>query len=222
MSPRQLFNRVIFGACALTFIYAAYTLASALITAQRTGIIQVTVGNPRTSLVVTQTDRQAVNFGTGSSNVRVKSGEYQVIASIDGKVAGKTVSVEEGKTTSIKLNPTTPARLPSPSTITFQGTNSLIEQGLTTDQIETLEQAFFDFKQRAQVVTINSSSLYIEGHNPEDPYFSMSFRVTVDATQYRAVIHYADLVNVDLFLYKNGNDLVFDSTVRNVADEGNH
>ena len=111
----------------------------------------------------------------------------------------------------MSLIPTTSALLPSPESIQFSGTSTLINDGLTTNQISDFKTAVFYFKSSAQTVSIDESSVTSEPHTLGAD-FMLEFKVKIDSTSYRAVISYSDLSTINLNLYNlNSNSRVFSS-----------
>jgi hypothetical protein len=194
-------------------LWCVWIVISAIIDSQTTGILYVSSSNSQASLIVSQNDRQALLVGIGVAKVRLKPGSYQVSASIAGKQANSTVEVYKKHTTTSHLNPSRLVKLPSVTTINFEGTGALINNGLTTQQVSNLEQEFFEFKHSAQTVSINTSSVEPGPHNPNiDISFTLNFTVSIDSITYRAAATYTNLETVQLSLYNlQNNALLFNS-----------
>jgi len=103
---------------------------------------------------------------------------------------------------------------PSKANITFLGTDALENYGVTAAQINNLEQALFNYKQLAQTVSIDTSSIAVTPHNPTSSNNSsiINFNVSIDGNSLKARIDYSQITNLRLYLYdiQNGN-LLFDS-----------
>jgi hypothetical protein len=99
----------------------------------------------------------------------------------------------------------------------FQGMNSFIDSGLTTDQVNGLIKAFSKFSPKAQEVSIDTSSLSPDPHDPNssDPSFTITFNVNIDALAYTGIASYSGLDTVRLFLNANGGNQVYDSGIIN-------
>jgi len=88
------------------------------------------------------------------------------------------------------------------TTPTFTGTPSLINDGLTTAQINDLVQAFNDFAPKAKQVTIDTGSITTGPLNPAatTPVFTLMFDVNVDNTTYKATVSHSDALSLTLQL----------------------
>jgi hypothetical protein len=97
---------------------------------------------------------------------------------------------------------------------TFQGMSSFINDGLTTDQVNGLIQAFSKFSPKAKDISINSNSLYPGPHKPGDGSpFTINFNSTIDSTTYKGTVSYSDLSSVRLILFDESGKQAFDSGV---------
>lgn len=107
-------------------------------------------------------------------------------------------------------------QLPSRDTITFSGTTGLINQGISTYQIEALKQAVFLFGQKTNTTVttavVDDSTITIPpyGTNTAPDYFTMSFDMTINTTRYHATLQYSDVASMQLLLSQNNNQ-VYDS-----------
>jgi hypothetical protein len=204
----QVIGWFLFIFCVLGCIWI---VVATIITSQNTGILQIRSANPKAGLIISQNNRQALLVGTGTARVRLKPGSYQISATYGGKQANGVATVYKDRTTGSYLGVLQPVRLPSVATINFEGTGSLINDGLTIEQVNNLEQEFFQYKPRAQ--TVNISSVEPAPHNPNvDTSFSLNFTVSIDSTTYNATVTYTDLETVQLHLYNlQNNALLFNS-----------
>ncbi len=107
---------------------------------------------------------------------------------------------------------------PSKNNVNFVGFDALLNYGVTNAQLNNLEQAFFDFKNTAQTVTIDNDSIKAVPHDPNSASMSdsINFTTKVDSIGYNARIDYSNITELRLYLYSiNGNSLIFDSKTIN-------
>jgi hypothetical protein len=111
---------------------------------------------------------------------------------------------------------------PSKENINFVNEDALINDGVTTEQIDSMEQAFFLFDKTAKSVTIDASSVQQAPVNPASTssIFTMNFTVTIDQTTYQAQLNYNedDLASIELFLTNSQGTQVYDSGVINTSE----
>ena len=199
----------------LCVVWCVWILVSAIITSQETGILYVRSSNSQAGLIISQNDRQALAIGIGVAKVRLEPGSYQVSASIAGKQANSIVEVYKKHTTSSYLNPSQSVRLPSIDTVNFVGFSNFLNYGMSSSQLNNLEQAFFQYSKSIKTVAVNTASISPAPHNPNSAstMSTVSFKVTVDSTSYNAVMNYDNLGDdYSLYLYNpSNNSLVFNS-----------
>jgi hypothetical protein len=198
----------------LIVVFSLYLVASAIVTASKTGLLHVSASDPKAGLVISQADTQAAYIGTGNAKVRLKPGKYSVSASNNGYQAVATVQVYKKHTTTsyLSVRAKATAALPSANNIAFDNMNALINSGISSDQINDLEQHFFSYKPSVKTVAVDASSVEPGPHNPNtDTSFTMNFNVSIDSVSYKATISYADTETVRLYLYNASGALVFDS-----------
>ncbi|HUA13584.1 MAG TPA: hypothetical protein VL989_03735 [Candidatus Sulfotelmatobacter sp.] len=103
----------------------------------------------------------------------------------------------------------------SKANITYNNFDYLTNYGLTDTQVDTLEQAFFNFKEDAKVVTISTPSVAAAPHSADtsSTQGTITFSVSVDGTDYNASVNYTQLgVDAQLYLYNpSTNAQVFNS-----------
>jgi hypothetical protein len=200
-------------------LVCGYTLYSAVTSVRGTGVLRVTSPDQAATISVTQQYKQAAIIGTGKASVHLKPGDYQVSVSDNDKQAISVISVHEGQITNVSLDPANAPILPSVNAIDFKNTGALVNHGITTDQINDLEQEFFAYKPTSQVVDIDSGTIEPGPHNPNvDTTFSINFKVAVNGTEYAATIRYSDLETVELVLTNpRSGTQVFDSNNTGMA-----
>jgi len=92
----------------------------------------------------------------------------------------------------------------------------LVNQGISTYQIEAIKQAVFLFGQTAKTTittaAVNDNTIAIPPYstNTVPDYFTMLFDLTINKTTYHATIQYSDVTSVRLLLAQ-GNNQVYDS-----------
>jgi hypothetical protein len=195
-------------------LFSAYLLVTAVNIAQTTGTVLVTASDAKAVLSISQVDSGADIIGTGSTRIRLKPGSYTLFASTGSKQAATIIRVSQKQVTSVSLKLLDIPRLPSVDNIDFRGMSGLIDSGLTSDQITVLKQAFFTYKNSSRTVIIDTNSIAPgpRNSNSADPSFTINFRVSIDSKTYTATIRYADLSNVQLYLYDQATgSIVFDS-----------
>lgn len=96
----------------------------------------------------------------------------------------------------------------------FQGMSGFVNNGLTTEQVNYLIQAFSKFSPNAKVVSINTATLTPGPHDPGslNP-FTILFTVSVDHSTYSGIASYSDLTSIRLTLNDNSGKQVFDSGI---------
>ena len=194
-------------------IFCVYVLVSSIITAETTGVLKV-AATQKATISVSRVDGQAKKIGKpGEANIRLKPGTYQVVAiTSNSLMAVRTVSIEKKQSVDINLTPTRSPKLPSVSSVSFFGMSALVDQGITSDQIDVLKLAFFRFKPYAGSVSINTQSIKTLPHNLGDPFVN-TFGVAVDSQNYNAKVSYSDSQNIRLQLYNpRSGQLIFDSS----------
>lgn len=105
---------------------------------------------------------------------------------------------------------------PSRNTIAFAGTDALLNQGVSIQQVDAMKQAVFLFGQSQKKTfveaIIDPSSVKAVPRDPSSasPYFSVTFNITLDNTQYNATLSYANITVARLVL-ASGHTQVYDS-----------
>lgn len=190
-----------------------WTFVDTFIISQETGILNIKTVNSKEGLIISQNNSQAKFVGTGSAKIRLKPGSYQIMATYDGQQTSAIATVHKKQRTAINLGALRSVTLPTSQDINFEGTDALINNGLTTGQVTNLEEEFFHYKPSAHTVSIDTSTVEPGPHNPNvDTSFTINFDVAIDSSAYKATISYSNLDSVQLFLYNSKTDaLVFNS-----------
>ena len=204
----------------LVAAFAAWQIIPAYNTYRSTGVLVVDASPSSAQLSISQENHQAAIIGTGSTKVRLQPGTYQLAATDSGSHTSVVVTVYKGRTTHSFLNVTSSATngntqpVRTVQDVNFSGTDALVNDGLTTDQLNEMEQYFFQFKSSANTVAIDPNTVQAGPHNPNvvSP-FTLNFTVTVDSAPYKATVSYTDLNNVTLQLFNlQTGAVVYDSS----------
>lgn len=116
--------------------------------------------------------------------------------------------VDKDLSSSSDNQPAPPAR----TNINFQGTNNLLNLGVSDPQVTALEQALFAFAPNVEGVRINSSNISTVSRDDSSGDFLLSFNVTFDDHfTYRATIDYYGLYNLQLRLVNSHGEIVYNS-----------
>jgi len=207
-APRQLpIGRILLLAYILVIALGSWQVSVAIEAHEHTGTLTVSSSMANTQISITQDNHQALTIGTGSANVRLQPGVYQVAGFSDGtfKTAIVSVSAKHTSTTHLDLSSSSTAgsgqQLRTIEDVNFEGIDALISSGLSSEQASELEQYFFQFDQSAKTVSINTASVEPGPHNPNiiSP-FTLDFNVTIDASAYTATVAYYDTNNITLTL----------------------
>ena len=102
----------------------------------------------------------------------------------------------------------------SKNNINFLGINSLLNYGVTSRQLATLEQIVFQFRSNAATVSLDTKSISPVPHdsNSSSTSDSINFNLKIDTKTYSAKIDYSSLTILRLYLYDSQNGgLVLDS-----------
>jgi hypothetical protein len=164
-------------------------------------------------LSVSQTNRAAQVIGRGTARVHLNPGIYHLAAVTDGKETVATATVTKHQVTVARLDFSQSVTLRSMLDVDFRNTAAIINHGLTTSQLNSLERGFFRFRPTAKTVTINPASVKSPPHNIviDGATFKLNFKVTVDTSTYAATTLYSGFDTIRLLLYDRSGSLVFDS-----------
>ncbi|GEM_PF-3998351 len=200
------------GVFILTFV-AVYQLVMVIMTAQNTGVLEVSASSTSAWISISQDSRQAKVIGVGTARARVAPGNYLLAATDAGRQVVTVVSVGKKTVTNKYLNLSGSSGLASVDNIQFENMDALINSGITTTQINILRQDFYNFNHSAKTVSVIADSVAPGPHNPDvDTSFTMSFGVAVDSNSYSAVIKYSGADSVQLSLFDSRSNIqVYDS-----------
>ena len=96
----------------------------------------------------------------------------------------------------------------------FLGFDDFLTYGITTTQLNSLEQIIFNFSPSAKVVTLDTGSVSPVPHNAESTSTSdsINFSLKIGSKDYNAKIDYSSLTVIRLYLYDpSDGSLVYDS-----------
>ena len=188
-------------------VFSVLTVVLAVNIRRTTGLMDIRATDANSTLTVSSANHEAKFVGITHARVRLIPGAYQVTASHSGIAATQTVVVTKERPTSVKLTPRGATTLPSIYTIQFLGVKTLLDHGLTTDQLGSLEHALFNFMPSAKIDRLDSSSVEPGPHDPDSASaaFSTKFDISIDSKKYNAVIVYSFYKTVNLYLYRAGD-----------------
>lgn len=201
------------GVIVLLAVLSVFTTFRALRLKQTTGVLVVYGQAANAAIGVTADGKSAAYVGTGSVKLRLPAGEYEVAGSSAGTSVRDFAKVQIGQTTTLRLNKTAPPSFPSAGSITFTGTEGLVAQGISTQQITGLKNMFFSYQKTAKTITIDTGSIHNGPHDPrnDNQPFTLNFTGTIDGKAYRATVTYSDTENLLLTI----NDPVTGATLFN-------
>ena len=182
---------LIFSIAALLLIFSGYLIYSSIQVQQNTGVLSVSSKDSGAVLTISGSNLGAANIGNSKAKVRLEPGSYVVMANHNGRQATQTVQIKLKQTTNITLDFNHPA-LPSVLNITFDGTNALLDNGLSNSDVAQFKHKIFNFKPSANKVVIQSGSLHPAPRNPDTagPNFSLDCIMSIDSQTYRATLTY--------------------------------
>ena len=214
-SDEPNYDRWLYVASLVVVAICAYLIVSSINIARATGILKVTSADAKAAVSISQQNKQAQFIGIGNAEVRLKPGTYTVAAREAGKEVFKDVKISLKQTTSVTLNPKDAVILPSVLSVTFQGFDEFIKNGLTDVQVNRLKNYFFRYQPTTKIVSIVPGSVRPAPRNPNTAIgFTSDFRVSLDSNPYAAKINYSIPGNpegVRLFLYTANGQQVYDS-----------
>ncbi len=111
----------------------------------------------------------------------------------------------------------------SKNSIVFTGANTLLDYGLSSSQLNNLEQYFFDFAPRAKTVSITQVTPVPHNPNASSTNDSMNFKARVDSSSYNANMVYSNLndyLRLVLSNPKNGSTTYDSSAVKGGKEGG--
>jgi hypothetical protein len=94
------------------------------------------------------------------------------------------------------------ARTPSKTNVAFSGMDGFLDAGLSSTQLNNLEEAIYRYKTTEHTVTVDPNSIQPGPHNPNtSTSFTLNFNIAIDSTPYKAAVVYSDLDSIDLHLF---------------------
>jgi hypothetical protein len=180
---------------------------------QQTGFLEISSPDKNAVLSISQSNQNAAYVGQGSAQLLLKPGTYVVGAKGDGRynVAVVTVGLKERK--SITINPADQYLLPSVDNIDFENFTELTDSGLSADQLENVQQAFFNFRKNSKKVALKTGSTTPGPLTENRTGFTIVFRVSIDGLPYSAKVSYAISPVITLSLTNAGGEIVYDKTI---------
>jgi hypothetical protein len=111
---------------------------------------------------------------------------------------------------------------PTPAEATYTGTENLLARGMSSQQLEDMEFAFYRFFRGQNVkpaeVSISGVDHFHDGN--ADPTDALTFKADVDSKAYQGKVTYSDIDSIRLYLTDPvTHQQVFDSGVVKVQSE---
>lgn len=158
---------------------------------QETGVLTVNTNQTNSLITISSNNHSAAEIGRGSARTRILPGTYLVVATNEGNTVYATAVIQKTKESSVSLDLNKSMLLPSPDNFTFDGSAELIDNGMTSDQIDDLRIRYFLFKQGVQSVSIVKNSVTPGPRNPDsNESFILRYDTLVDGTPYAASVTY--------------------------------
>lgn len=181
--------------------FIIYSIVTAVLLKQRTAAVAITSSDPSAVLTISQTNTEAAQVGIGESTIRLKPGSYYVLAYTAGKSTGKTVEVKGSQENTVYLDLEEGNEgIKTAQSLTYIGFDKLLDNGLSTQQVNNTKQLFYESNKSAMSVTINTTSVTPSPRDPTNINFSLTFTGLVDGTVYKAKLVYSGLDFVKLTL----------------------
>jgi hypothetical protein len=196
----------------VVLIYSGYVVVSAVIVKQATGILKITASPKSADISISANDHNASFVGNGSARVRIAPGTYYLFATDSGRLTYETVKISKKQVTSVTLDLSKITGTPSVDKVNFENMGSLIDHGISSDQIKSIEAYIFQYKRSAKNVVVDPNSIQRLPPDPASGEFTVNFNVKIDGSTYSAKLSYSDIEAVRLYLYNStGGAQVFDS-----------
>lgn len=171
--------------------FCLYRIIDAVYAYQTTGLLALSVNDDNAVITVSGPDTTATIIGTGNTKARLKPGSYLVFAADKGKQTSQVVQVSLKQTSKTSLDINDTHLLPSIYNVNFTGMDSLLDKGITIEQVTNLKQGLYSFNNKAKTIAVNDDTIM---SGPRDPNslqgFSMTFTVTMGGSTYNAVMKY--------------------------------
>lgn len=180
---------------------------------QQSGTLTVDTPNDDSLITVSAVHKTAELIGYGSTRVRLQPGSYLVGVAREGRISSQVVVVSKGQTAVVHLSATSTPLLPTAADIDFVGTDALITKGLTTNQVEAIREAIFQFNKDTKVAVVQPDSVVSGPYDPgsDNPLITRNFVLTLDGQAYSATASWVELSSASLILRDSTGNVVFDS-----------
>lgn len=199
-------NRILIFLYVGVIAFAVYNIITAIGPYNTTGILKVYASVSNAQLSISQEDHRAIDIGTGSARIRLMPGTYQVAAISGNLRTTAVVTISNKQTTNLSLNLNQSSKIRTMADINFEGTDALLNVGLSSAQVNAIEEYLFQYQPNASAISIDGSSVTPGPHDPNSVSpFTDTFIVNFDTTAYKASVSYTDTNNVNLTLYNLQN-----------------
>ena len=174
----------------------------------------VTISSDRTGAVIalSAAGRSSQIIGSGSSRIQLDPGRYLVSAADRGRVVYQVFELgrRESKTVSVRLD--TPSPSNKPGDLTIDGSQELLDVGLSTEQIRNIRIEIFRFKNTVRSASIEPKSTRLARFQENTLSVSRYFKISIDDTRYDAELVTGASDSIRLILFSpDSKNVVFDS-----------
>jgi hypothetical protein len=97
--------------------------------------------------------------------------------------------------------------------VNFVYMDNLFDYGVTKYQLSSLKQAVLKYAPSAKTVTVNTSSIKPQPHDPSSDFELINFNLQIDKSSYSSKIKLSNITELELFLYNSSGVQVYDSGV---------
>lgn len=182
---------------------------------KNTGVLQVSLPYDNLPISVGAANKAPQFIGRGSATIRLKPGSYTVAATVKGNEVVKQVRVVLGQTTKARLDPASSVVVPSADNVNFTGLDSLLNIGLTQEQLNIFKYQAFAIKPLAKNIAVDPASVETAPYNPEtSATFGVSFDFDIDSVTYHAKLTYQGLTDLGVVIKDSTG-----KTVSSLADK---
>jgi hypothetical protein len=206
----------------LVGMFFTYEIVSALYISRTTALLTAASQDTNAYLVVTQPGHTSAYIGRGEGSIRLKPGDYILVAKDKNNASVRRVNLSKGTKVNFVITPTQYVGIPSVSDINFNNFDALTNVGVTSGEINQLQLALFQKFNRASGIEILNKGLVVA---PHDRYSastdgSVSFSMLVDNKHFSAKLDYSVLIdNIHLVLIDAFGNKVYDYTPPSATGE---
>lgn len=209
-------NHVIVRKILVVGVFAAalvlvYTVVTDVRIRLSTGVLKADTSLKEAVITVSQASSEAKIIGRQSTNIRLKPGDYYVLASGSGEQAGTVVHVLKNQTKEVHLNPAPPTATDNPISadfISYKGFDELQLKGVSKTQIDDMKRLLLSYKPNSHSMTISNIQNMSWQNYPNNTggWQTTTFDISLDTTALKGSIYYDSVgAIVDLTLTDAAN-----------------